>query len=509
MNEAIKKNVRSWLNIQDAGAQMINITELLDYEGNAAKNRIWYRGVSYELSQLYEQIAQGNDARKFWASKGSTGREMRKLHTGLPALIVDVLTRVTLSDMKINLPDGPSNDIWQQIEKDNNFRKMIEKAVKETLYIGDGAFKISFDPAIGSLPIIEYFPGDRVEISVKRGRIREVIFKTAYVEKGITYVLHEHYGYGYITYTLMQGDREVELDRLEETKDLTGYEFGPKEQSEKYMLAVPIRIYESAKWEDRGESIFDRKVDAFDALDECWSQWMEAIRAGRASRYIPENLIPRDPETGALMQPNPFDNQFVITAADLSEGAVNKIQVEQPAIPHDSYQATYISALDLCLQGLISPSTLGIDVKKLDNAEAQREKEKTTLYSRNSIIDALQLDIPRLVEAAVKAYHELRHEPVEAVEATIEFGDYANPSFESQVETIGKAKQNGIMSIETSVDELYGDDKPQEWKDEEVARLKAEQGIAELEEPAVNEELGGFRIGIQPENIQEEASEEI
>ena len=42
------------------------------------------------------------------------------------------------------------------------------------------------------------------------------------------------------------------------------------------------------------------------------------------------------------------------------------------------------------------------------------------------------------------------------------------------------------MSIEASVDELYGDSKDEEWKKEEVARLKAEQGIAEMEEPSLN-----------------------
>ena len=61
----------------------------------------------------------------------------------------------------------------------------------------------------------------------------------------------------------------------------------------------------------------------------------------------------------------------------MSENAKNEIDTEQPAIPHDSYQASYSTALDLCLQGIISPSTLGIDVKKLDNAEAQKGKRKS------------------------------------------------------------------------------------------------------------------------------------
>ena len=45
------------------------------------------------------------------------------------------------------------------------------------------------------------------------------------------------------------------------------------------------------------------------------------------------------------------------------------------------------------------------------------------------------------------------------------------------------------MSIEASVDELYGDSKTEEWKTQEVQRLKAEQGIIEENIPAINEEL--------------------
>ena len=75
-----------------------------------------------------------------------------------------------------------------------------------------------------------------------------------------------------------------------------------------------------------------------------------------------------------------------------------------------------------------------------------------------------------------------------SVKCTIDFSEYANPSFESQVETVGKAKTQGIMSVEASVEELYGDTKDEEWKKNEVARLKAEQGISDEQEPALNME---------------------
>lgn len=44
------------------------------------------------------------------------------------------------------------------------------------------------------------------------------------------------------------------------------------------------------------------------------------------------------------------------------------------------------------------------------------------------------------------------------------------------------------MSLEACVEELYGDTKEAKWKEEEITRLKAEQGIAVLEETAVNAE---------------------
>lgn len=142
----------------------------------------------------------------------------------------------------------------------------------------------------------------------------------------------------------------------------------------------------------------------------------------------------------------------------------------------------------------MSPSTLGIDVKKLDNADAQREKEKATLYTRNNIVEQLQEVLPELVNTVFRAVDTYNKTVIKDIDVDVTFGEYANPSFESQVETVSKAKQGGIMSIEASVDELYGDTKDDEWKQEEIARLKAEQGISDMEEPALNMQADGFTV---------------
>ena len=49
MNRILEKR-SSRINIKPADPITININSILDYEGNAAKNRIWYRGDSQELS---------------------------------------------------------------------------------------------------------------------------------------------------------------------------------------------------------------------------------------------------------------------------------------------------------------------------------------------------------------------------------------------------------------------------------------------------------------------------
>ena len=486
--ENVRKKMQSWLQINPPMAVLINIQEVLDFRGNAIKNRIWYRGDPNELEQLYWQIPKHEvEMQKFWASHATPGMEMRKIHTGLPATMVDILAGIVTANVNDFAFSGsdPIEELWcEHIDKENDFKTLIEKAVKQTLVIGDGAWKISFDSELSEYPIIEFYPGDRVTFKKKRGRIREIIFHSYFESQDGNLELREIYGRGYIDYELYRGDLPIDMGVDERFEGLVRTEWEGDD-----ILAVPSRFYESNKFEGRGQSILDKKIDAFDSFDEAYSQWIDALRAGRTKEYIPENLIPRDSRTGKVLRPNPFDNRYIQTDADMKERAGNKIQTESGEIRHDSYMATYSTALDLCLQGIMSPATLGVDVKKLDNAEAQREKEKVTLYTRDAIIEALQPQLEQVVQTTIDAYYRLIDTPVPEYEVDITFQDYANPSFESQIETVGKGRTQGILSIEACVEELYGDDRSSKWKEEEVARLKAEQGLAEMEEPMVADDM--------------------
>lgn len=475
--------ILNFFRVEKANTPKVTVQELMSADSARFAYRLWYRGNAFELNQFYKNV--DSTGQMFWGSVPMVGREIRKAHTGLPKIIVDTLAKITTGDLNdIDFDDKKQEELWLKIAEANDFPALLKKATKDALFIGDGAFKFSLDEKVSKeVPVIEWYPGDRVEVETYRGRVRELIFKTPFTQNSKQYFLIEHYGYGYIKYEIVndQGKKERMTD-FPNYSHLIDVEF-----VNTVMLAVPFMITESENEEKRGQSIFEGKIDNFDALDEAYSQWLQSMRETRPVKYIPEMLCNRDPENGGILQPSAFDNQFIAVADDMRENGKNEITVEQPTFPADEYNLTYITNLDLCLQGLISPSTLGIDVKKLDNAESQREKEKTTLYTRADIIEALSEVIKDVVRVAIYMLDIHNKRSLSEIEIDVTFGEYANPSFEAVVETM--SNPNTPMSIEAKVDEMWGDSKDDEWKAEEVARIKAEQGVIQMGEPTIADPL--------------------
>ena len=96
--------------------------------------------------------------------------------------------------------------------------------------------------------------------------------------------------------------------------------------------------------------------------------------------------------------------------------------------------------------------------------------------------------IEDIVNITFKFYDNLNGKAITDTKCEVVFTEYANPSFEAQVETIGKANTAGIMSVEATVEQLWGDNKKEDWKNQEIKRLKNEKGIMEEVEPAVNKD---------------------
>ena len=486
-----KAKLRDWLEL-DKGMNplSIRIIDPMSHDANIFKNRIWYRGDPSELHQFYTQIDDMMGNTRFWQATATNGPEFRKIHAGLPGLIVDILADIVFDDMnESEFDNNEAKALWEEMEKElpDDFFK---DAFKEAMYLGDGAIRFCYHPDESRFPIPEFYGADKVDFVYKHGKICRIIFKLPYVINDREYILKEIHSELGINYELWNDLYEKE--NLLDFAEFQGIK--PLRKQQKFMMAVPIIFGKSPKYKGRGKSLIDGKEDAFDSFDESYSQWMEALRDNRTQTYIPEQMIPKDPVKGKLLKPNKFDGRFLsIKGVAGTEGAPMKMEVVNPEMDFEGLQAAYITSLDQCLQGLISPSTLGIDVKKLDNAEAQREKEKATLYTRNKIVSIAEKVIPKVIVTALKIMDMVNNKAYQEYDVNCSFGEYANPSFEAVVETIAKARPgSNIMSIEASVEELYGDSKDQDWKDDEVKRLKEEQGLA-MQPPGINEfdELDG------------------
>lgn len=494
----------------------VSLTERVNFNNNCIKNRVWYRGDPSELEEFFKSSINSDSVSKarFWASVPSSGN-IRKFHSGIYAVIIDAITDLILGDYE-GLQFGDDQDSnnpimasWEDIAKDNNFdNELLRDAITETLVVGDGVFKFSYDKDVSDYPIIEFVSGEDLEIISKRSRVTEYRFYSHYKKNDKNYKLIESYKKGAIEYKLVdEHNKEVPLSTIEGIADLTGVTW-----SGKFFLCVPMRFYKSPKEKTRGMGILDRKSDNIDALDEVISQWIEAIRDGKVKTYIPESLLPKDPDSGKVLPPNSFDNKFIKTDTPMKEGQTDRVEQVQASINYDAFVNTYASILDLVLQGIVSPSTLGIDLKKMDNAEAQREKEKTTLKTRGKIVDTLMEVIPQVVNTALITQQVINEKGkgvlIPENDISLLFGEYASPSFEDRVETTSKASTANIMSIERLVDELWGDSLTQEEKDEEVERIKILRGVNVLEEePEGIHDLEGDLEGEVDEEEPEETEE--
>ena len=76
------------------------------------------------------------------------------------------------------------------------------------------------------------------------------------------------------------------------------------------------------------------------------------------------------------MRPDRFGAEYITIEGQTAKEAVSdKIDTVQPEIRYEAFLASYTATLDMCLQGVMSPATLGIDVGKMSSAEASARRK--------------------------------------------------------------------------------------------------------------------------------------
>lgn len=495
----------------------VNDEEALILE-QAKQNKMWYVGNSVELLNYWTNfeikgwaknpLPNRNKRNYFWGLS-SVEVNIKRIHSGLPKVIIDKLSDI-LDVPSIDMKKA-DKDRLQKILDFNNFEfKLKQKSRPLTLAEGWGAYKVNYNPKF-KYPTIEFYEAENVRFQVEDGLITGVVFLTYFQDK------NPQSNRVYVLFETRTTERVIKRDNKNMpilNKDgaavmtnaaTISYDFyeilgeGRSQQIKpaKYedaglnpldyqkiwfydvdeMLAVPSRYYYDALHGDRyGRSILDGKSDLIDDLDECLSVSSRTARLSTPVEYIDTELLEKDMH-GNPKLPSRWDREYVkkdgIIDSDGKQSSQG-IVVTQAKVNFNDYNERAIALSTNIMEGIISPSSMGKELSRKDNAEAQREKEKVTLTTREHIIEQEGPILRKLYAIALFMDDYINGKKLNLSKydnIRLKYNEFGTPAFEEQLHSLGEALVLGGISPTEYVERIYRDNKTEEWKKKEVAYI--------------------------------------
>ena len=482
-----------------------NINE--DIENKLNEYNVWYTGDAEEILNYYSRaqvidfnydpIYTRNKKSYFWCVS-AVEQDIKRTHSGQPRNIVDTLVNIVgVPRIGVGTPGGELEKIdkrLRKILKDNHFSRLLTQQARPMTFVeGWGAWKINWDSNISDTPILLYYRANAVDFVYKSGRLIAIIYKDYFQdEKKHDYVLFEirrlEKGNLYIEKELFKMNpntdiiQPVSLKSLPQLKDvnpcieITNFES---------FLGYPCIIYEDSNGDTYGRSIFTGKIDMFDDLDQCLSQSANTVRRSTTVEYFDTLYLEKDETTGLPKMPHSFDRKYVKFKGSRNGDGTNTVSspvtVTQPQINFEQYSAEATNILLQIISGIMSPATLGIDIAKKDNAEAQREKEKVTIFTRNTVMEEEGETLRRIANDLLCADEFMHKNKVTCREydVSVEYDEFADASFENKLSAVLEGWREGLISDSTAIEYLYGKTWSEDKKKKEVKWIEDNRASAE------------------------------
>ena len=489
-NKIFKKNKLERLNGTPNNERLTYISDPEQIRIQKSRSyRVWFYGDGDELLNWYtNQQAYGwlsnpiynRNKRNFFWGQSVAECNIKRIHSGVPKAIVDTIVNV-VGKQTISCDD---NRLTKILDINKYHFRLNQQVRPNTLVQGDGCWKINFNKNLSSVPLLEWYGTEDWEPIEKSGILFGIIFKTYYKDKkDNNYVLLETRSLVsegcFIEYQLFILEKQNELKSIDFTAlpELTYLKDRNKLliRGIHKLFAVPTMYYYDPLYKNRGKSIYDGKVDQFDMLDEILSQASQTNRVSTPVEYFDTDMLERTKD-GKPIYPPKYNRQFINklgkTDGDgLSKG--NGITTTQPQLNFDQYGRLASDVLSYILLGILSPSSLGIDVAKKDNADAQREKEKQTIFTRDTICDNETIQSKELLNMLLimQDYMDTGIMVDKDYDISIKYDEFANPSFESELQVLGPAWNNGQISTKKYAELLWAGKLSEQELNEEIAYL--------------------------------------
>ena len=456
---------------------------------------VWYDGDGDELLNFYtrenyigfnyEPFYMRNKKNYFWAIS-STEAQIKRTHSGQPRNIVDTLVNIMPFPL---ISAGEDTNKLQAVVRESGLEQVYkDEQLPLTLVEGWGCWKINWDKDVSDYPSVEYVSAENVDFIYKSGKIIGIVFKNYYTSDKKRYLLLETRSIEWKPNSAAaegsEGERVLVITNelyelpmnMAATDDDTPLkkvdlktvpaldsveeriEIGPFDK----LFAVPCVLLgnTSRQW-GYGRSIFTGKIDLFDDLDQALSQSSNAVRLSTPIEYIDEEYLERD-KNGLPKKPKAYDRKYVMMKGQKNGDGLatgQPVQITQPSVEFSRYSDHAVQILLQILNGILSPATLGIDIAKKDNAAAQREKEKVTIFTRNALINGEERILRSLMEQMLmaKEFMDTGAVSVHTYDISVKFNEFADDSFENKLEALGKAYDMEEISTDMYLNKLYGD----------------------------------------------------
>ena len=456
-------------------------------------NKVWANGDAREKLNFYtNQISFGffdnpfyerNELNLFW-SISAREQYIKRTSSDFANSIINTISNIC-GVPQITFEKEEYQKIWEEIAKVNNFNVLLSQDIRtNALITGTSVAKINFDTNFMNMPIIENVDAENVSIITNYGQIIAIIFKTFYKYKDNDYVLFEtrrkDQENSYIEYELFKKVntneiKKCDLSEVPDTSKFTNLVFKGVHE----ILGVPFIYFKNPIYKNYGKGILEGKFTELDNLDQAESVASWCVRVSTPIEYYSEDVLERRNKNGIPSVPSAFNRQYVKKETlPNGDGEVNdpSIITTQPKLDIAQYQNEIANIKLSILDGLISPATMGMDMARNNNALAQREKEKITISTRNTINRAEAEALKKLIKIAIATYKFLNSNGVfnidDEMKINIKYDEFANPSFENELPILGNAWNLGQISTEKYVELLWGDKISDEDKAKEVAYLE-------------------------------------
>ena len=457
---------------------------------------VWYDGDGYELLNFYtrenyigfnyEPFYMRNKKNYFWAIS-STEAQIKRTHSGQPRNIVDTLVNIMPFPL---ISAGEDTNKLQAVVRESGLEQVYkDEQLPLTLVEGWGCWKINWDKDVSDYPSVEYVSAENVDFIYKNGKIIGIVFKNYYTSDKKRYLLLETRSIEWKPNSAAaaegsEGERVLVITNelyelpmnMAATDDDTPLkkvdlktvpaldsveeriEIGPFDK----LFAVPcVLLGNTSRHWGYGRSIFTGKIDLFDDLDQALSQSSNAVRLSTPIEYIDEEYLERD-KNGLPKKPKAYDRKYIMMKGQKNGDGLSTgqpVQITQPSVEFSRYSDHAVQILLQILNGILSPATLGIDIAKKDNAAAQREKEKVTIFTRNALINGEERILRSLMEQMLmaKEFMDTGAVSVHSYDISVKFNEFADDSFENKLEALGKAYDMEEISTDMYLNKLYGD----------------------------------------------------